>query len=150
MARATSQAGGAPGRQGPTLVVGLGDTGLSVARYLSGLGESLRVVDSRAHPPGLVALRAARPDVEIVLETLDPRWLDGIARLVLSPGLGTSIPLVAEARRRGIDVVGDIELFARAAAAPVVAVTGSNGKSTVTTLTARMLETAGLRAASGG
>jgi UDP-N-acetylmuramoylalanine--D-glutamate ligase len=135
---------------GRTLVAGLGDTGLSVARYLAALGEPLLVVDSRASPPGLEALRAARPDIEIMLETLDARWLDGVARLVVSPGLGTAIPLVVEARRRGIEVVGDIELFARAAAAPVVAVTGSNGKSTVATLTARMLEAEGLRAPSGG
>jgi UDP-N-acetylmuramoylalanine--D-glutamate ligase len=135
---------------GRTLVAGLGDTGLSVARYLGSLGEPLLVVDSRASPPGLEALRAARPDIEIVLETLDAHWLDGVARLVVSPGLGTHIPLVAEARRRGIEVVGDIELFARAAAAPVVAVTGSNGKSTVATLTARLLEAEGLSAPSGG
>lgn len=133
-----------------TLIVGLGETGLSAARYLTGLGESVRVIDSRADPPALDTLRAALPDVPVELETLDPKWLAGAARVVWSPGLNIAVPLAAEARRRGIEIVSDIELFARAARAPVVAVTGSNGKSTVTMLTARMLEAAGLSAPAGG
>lgn len=151
MTRTTPPRGQPKGRKrARTLVVGLGATGLSAARYLAALGDAVLVVDSRADPPGLAALRASRPDVEVVLESLDPKWLEGIERLVLSPGLGLKLPLVAEARRRGIEVVGDIELFARAAAAPVLAVTGSNGKSTVATLAAEMLRAAGLRAPAGG
>ncbi len=146
----SNNAGRGRNAAGRTLVAGLGATGLSVARYLARLGESLLVVDSRADPPGLEALREAQPRVRIVLESLDPRWLEGVSRVVLSPGLGLDKPLVAEARRRGIEVIGDIELFARAADAPVLAVTGSNGKSTAATLTARMLEAAGLVAPAGG
>ena len=135
---------------GRTLVVGLGTTGLAVARYLASRGETVRVIDSRAQPPGLKALRAAHPHLEVVTESLHPRWLEGVSQVVLSPGLGLDIGVAAEARRRGIPLVGEIELFARAARAPVVAVTGSNGKSTVVTLAARMLAATGLRVAAGG
>ena len=110
---------------GRTLVVGLGTTGLAVARYLASRGETVRVIDSRAQPPGLKALRAAHPHLEVVTESLHPRWLEGVSQVVLSPGLGLDIGVAAEARRRGIPLVGEIELFARAARAPVVAVTGS-------------------------
>jgi UDP-N-acetylmuramoylalanine--D-glutamate ligase len=121
-----------------------------VARYLTARGESVRVIDSRPQPPGLAELKAACPEAEVVVETLDPRWLDDASRVLLSPGLAYDIPLALEARRRGLAVIGDIELFALAARAPVIAVTGSNGKSTVTTLVSRMLEAQGLAAPAGG
>ena len=133
-----------------SLIVGLGATGVAVARYLSARGERVRVIDSRANPPGLTELRAAAPDADVSLETLDPRWLDDASRVLLSPGLPYDLPLAVEARRRGLAVIGDVELFALAARAPVVAVTGSNGKSTVTTLASKMLESQGLRAPAGG
>jgi UDP-N-acetylmuramoylalanine--D-glutamate ligase len=133
-----------------SLVVGLGATGASVARYLSARGERVRVIDSRANPPGLAELRAAVPDVDVSVETLDERWLDGASRMLLSPGLPYDLPLAVEARRRGLAVLGDIELFALAARAPVIAVTGSNGKSTVTTLASKILESQRLRAPAGG
>ena len=133
-----------------TLVVGLGATGLAAARFLASQGEDVLVIDSRASPPGLEALRAARPELRIELGSLHPRWLEGVSQVVISPGLGLDIGIAAEVRRRGIPLVSEIELFARAADAPVVAVTGSNGKSTVVTLVARMLAGAGLRVAAGG
>jgi UDP-N-acetylmuramoylalanine--D-glutamate ligase len=133
-----------------SLVVGLGETGVAVARYLRARGERVRVIDSRANPPGLSDLRAAVPDAEISLETLDPRWLEDASRVLLSPGLPYDLPLAVEARRRGLAVIGDIELFALAARAPAIAVTGSNGKSTVTTLASKMLQSQGLRAPAGG
>ncbi|HEX7235831.1 MAG TPA: UDP-N-acetylmuramoyl-L-alanine--D-glutamate ligase [Gammaproteobacteria bacterium] len=133
-----------------SLIVGLGATGVAVARYLSARGERVRVIDSRANPPGLTELRAAVPGVDVSLETLDPRWLEHASRVLLSPGLPYDLPLAVEARRRGLAVIGDIELFALAARAPVIAVTGSNGKSTVTTLVSRMLEAQRLRAPAGG
>jgi UDP-N-acetylmuramoylalanine--D-glutamate ligase len=134
----------------PSLIVGLGATGVAVARFLTARGERVRVIDSRATPPGLAELRSTCPSAEIVLETLDDRWLEGVSRVLLSPGLAYDIPLVREARRRGIAVLGDIELFALAARAPVLGVTGSNGKSTVTTLAAHMLQAQGLHAPAGG
>jgi UDP-N-acetylmuramoylalanine--D-glutamate ligase len=134
----------------PSLIVGLGATGVSVARYLAALGERVRAIDSRAAPPGLAELERVCPDAEIELATLDARWLDGVSRVLLAPGLSVDLPLVVEARRRGLEVIGDIELFARAANAPVIAVTGSNGKSTVATLAAEMLGVQGLVAPAGG
>ena len=132
------------------MIVGLGATGVSVARYLPRAASRVRVIDSRAAPPGLAELKAACPDAEVIVGTLDPRWLDDASRVLLSPGLAYDIPLALEARRRGLAVIGDIELFALAARAPVVAVTGTNGKSTVTTLCRAMLEAQGLRAPAGG
>ncbi len=132
------------------LVVGLGATGAAVARYLAARGEPVLAIDSRSAPPGLAELRSAVPDARVELETLDPRWLDRASRVLLSPGLAYDLPLAVEARRRGLEVLGDVELFARAARAPVLAVTGSNGKSTVTTLAARVLAAQGLHAAAGG
>jgi UDP-N-acetylmuramoylalanine--D-glutamate ligase len=133
-----------------SLIVGLGATGLAVARYLAARGERVRVIDSRSDPPGLRELRAAVPGVDISLDTLDERWLDGASRVLLSPGLPYDLPLAVEARRRGLAVIGDIELFALAVRAPVIAVTGSNGKSTVTTLASKLLESQRLRAPAGG
>lgn len=132
------------------LVVGLGSTGLSVASYLHAAGRPLLVLDSRPEPPALGALRAQLPDVPVVLDSLDARWLAGIAEVVVSPGVPAETGLLVEARRRGIPVVGDVELFARAVTRPVIAVTGSNGKSTVVTLSAEILRAQGLSAPAGG
>ena len=133
-----------------TLVVGLGVTGLSVARILASRGDETLVIDSRARPPGLEALRQDQPQISIVLESLDVRWLEGVSQVVLSPGLGLDIPIVVEAQRLGIPIINDIELFAQAVDTPVIGVTGSNGKSTVVTLLERILSATGVRVASGG
>jgi UDP-N-acetylmuramoylalanine--D-glutamate ligase len=133
-----------------SLVVGLGATGVATANFLAARGATVRVLDSRESPPGLGALQAAQPSLEIVTGNLDPRWLDGIDEVVLSPGLSVDIPLAHAARERGLAVIGDIELFARHCPAPIVAVTGSNGKSTVTALVARMLSAGGMPALAGG
>lgn len=137
-------------QQQRTVVAGLGATGLSVARYLASCGEIFAVVDSRESPPGLAALRAEHPEVPVFLGGLDPQLLARATRIILSPGLALSEPAVAAAAGAGVEVLGDIELFARAARAPVVAITGSNGKSTVTELVGAMAVTAGRRAAVGG
>jgi UDP-N-acetylmuramoylalanine--D-glutamate ligase len=133
-----------------SLIVGVGATGAAVARYLTARGERVRVIDSRAEPPGLRELRSAVPDIDVSVATLDERWLQDASRVVLSPGLPYDLPLAVEARRRGLAVIGDIELFALAVRAPVIAVTGSNGKSTVTTLASKLLESQRLRAPAGG
>src|SRR5690606_16971243 len=111
-----------------TLVAGLGATGLSVARHLAARGESCTVIDSRAAPPGLAALRAEHPEIPVLLGPLDPELLAGAERVITSPGLPLSDPALAAAAAAGVEIIGDIELFARAAQAPVVAITGSNGK----------------------
>jgi UDP-N-acetylmuramoylalanine--D-glutamate ligase len=133
-----------------TLVVGLGASGLAAARYLAKLGEPVVVIDSRAEPPGLDALKHDVPGARIEAGSLNPKWLDRATRIVLSPGLPIDLPLVTAARERGIDVVGELELFARAVDRPVIAVTGSNGKSTVTSCVSALLEAQAIRAPAGG
>jgi UDP-N-acetylmuramoylalanine--D-glutamate ligase len=132
------------------VIVGLGRTGLSAARYLRGQGWRLAVTDTRAAPPELAALAALDAGIPLRLGSLDARLLDEALCVVASPGVSLAQPFFAEARRRGLEIVGDIELFARAVDAPVAGVTGTNGKSTVTTLLARMAERAGLRVRAGG
>ncbi len=132
------------------LVLGLGRTGLSAARYLDRKGFAVRVADTRAEPPGLAALRAAVPEAEVRTGAFATSLLDDVAQVVISPGLALREPVAAEALRRGLPVVGDVELFAREAQAPVAAITGTNGKSTVTALLAELASAAGCPAVAGG
>ena len=136
--------------QEKTLVVGLGKTGLSCARYLVEQGVELAVTDSREHPPGLEQLQSLYPDLAIFVGGFQPEVFEAAGQLVVSPGIPLSEPLIESARRQGAEVLGDIELFARAVKAPVVAITGSNGKSTVTTLLGEMARMAGVKQAVGG
>ena len=132
------------------LVLGLGRTGLSAARYLDRKGLTVRAADTRANPPGVAALREKVPAAELRTGAFDSSLLDGVAQVVISPGLSLQEPVVREALERGLPVVGDIELFARVAQAPIAAVTGTNGKSTVTTLVAELAIAGGQRAVAGG
>jgi UDP-N-acetylmuramoylalanine--D-glutamate ligase len=132
------------------VIVGLGRTGLSCARYLHAHGWRIVVTDTRSEPPELAALRALDASITVRLGALDTALLSDALCVVASPGIALTDAFFAEARRRGLAIVGDIELFGRAAQAPVVGVTGTNGKSTVTTLVARMAERAGLRVRAGG
>ena len=132
------------------VIAGLGATGLSCARYLHERGWRIAVTDTRPAPPQLAALAALDARIPVRLGALDPELLEGAVFVVASPGLPVRGPFFEEAERRGLAVVGDIELFARAAAAPVVGVTGTNGKSTVTTLVAGMALRAGLKVRAGG
>ena len=133
-----------------TLIVGLGVTGLSCARFLASRGVQVAVADSRDEPPGLDALNAEYPDIAVFLGAFDDALFDRAERLVVSPGVPVATPQIDAARRRGVPVVGDIELFVQAAQAPIVAITGSNGKSTVTTLLGEMARASGVRVAVGG
>lgn len=133
-----------------TLIVGLGKTGLSCARYLAAKGVPLAVTDTREKPPGLDALKAEWPDLALFLGGFEPSVFAAAEQLVVSPGVPVSDPLIREAVERGVPVVGDIEIFARAARAPIAAITGSNGKSTVTTMVGAMAEKAGIKAKTGG
>ncbi len=132
------------------LVLGLGRTGLSAARYLARNGLTVRVADTRANPPGVDALREAVSAAELRTGAFAPALLDDVAQVVISPGLSMQEPVVREALERGMPVLGDIELFAREAQAPVAAITGTNGKSTVTTLVAELANASGRRALAGG
>jgi UDP-N-acetylmuramoylalanine--D-glutamate ligase len=140
----------APIRAPYAVIVGLGRSGISCARYLHARGWRLAVTDTRAQPPQLGQLQALDPDIDLRLGGLDTRLLDEAVCVVASPGISLADPFFAEARRRGLEIVGDVELFARAVNAPVVGITGTNGKSTVTTLVGRMAARAGLRVRVGG
>ena len=126
------------------VIVGLGRTGLSAARYLRAQGWRLAVTDTRSSPPELAALASLDAGIPVRLGALDATLLDEALCVVASPGIPLRSPFFDEARSRGLEIVGDIELFARAANAPVAGITGTNGKSTVTTLLARMAQRAGL------
>jgi UDP-N-acetylmuramoylalanine--D-glutamate ligase len=132
------------------VIVGLGRTGLSVAKHLAPRGWRLAGTDTRDNPPELAALRAVQPDMPISLGGLDPALLDDADCVVVSPGVALNGPFFTRARALGLEVVGDIELFARAAQGRIVGITGTNGKSTVTTLVARMAQRAGLTVRAGG
>ena len=132
-------------------MVGLGATGLSVARYLSRRGVAVAIVDSRENPPGLEKLRAELPDdVALFLGGFHAEAFTRAEKIVISPGVSASEPEIAAAVARGVPLTGDIELFAQAVNAPVLAVTGSNGKSTVVTLLSAMARRAGKEVRTGG
>jgi UDP-N-acetylmuramoylalanine--D-glutamate ligase len=137
-------------QQAYTLVVGLGMTGLSVVKYLRGLGELVVVADSRVHPPRLSECHLAFPEVETHCGAFDTELFKQAHRIVLSPGVPLNTSAVQEAKQAGIEITGDIDLFAHEAAAPVIGITGSNGKSTVTALLNAMAVRAGVRVAMGG
>ena len=132
------------------LIVGLGATGLSAARFLARHGVEVVVTDSREHPPGLEALQRDLPEAAVFVGGFAADAFRRADVLLLSPGVSLREPLVAEARALGAEVLGDVELFARLVRAPVIAITGSNGKSTVTTLVGAMARAAGRRVAVGG
>ncbi len=137
-------------RPSSAVIVGLGRTGLSCARYLHARGWRIAVTDSRAEPPELAHLRELDAAIPVRTGGLDTRLLDDAVCVVASPGVSLAHPFFVEARRRGLEIVGDIELFALAVDAPVVGITGTNGKSTVTTLIGRMAERAGVKVRVGG
>jgi len=132
------------------VVVGMGRTGLSVARHLQRSGFRIAVTDSRTAPPELEGVKALGASVVTRTGGFDVQLLERADMVVTSPGVPLDDPFFVLARARGLDIVGDIELFARAADAPVVGITGTNGKSTVTTLLGRMAERAGVRVRVGG
>lgn len=130
------------------LVLGLGETGLSLVRWLLAHGAKVRVADSRNAPPALAALQASFPQVEARCGIFRSELLDGIELVAISPGIALSEPFVQKAVARGIPVVGDIELFARSLPQEnppqVIAITGANGKTTVTSMVGAMCRAAGL------
>jgi UDP-N-acetylmuramoylalanine--D-glutamate ligase len=127
------------------LVLGLGDTGMSMARWLTSRGAIVRVADSRESPPHAPRLAQELPGVMLDAGTFRAASFEGVDVIAISPGVAQSEPLVRQARERGVPVVGDIELFAQAkgSESAVIAITGSNGKSTVTTMVGAMCEAAG-------
>jgi UDP-N-acetylmuramoylalanine--D-glutamate ligase len=133
-----------------SVVVGLGKTGASCVRYLAKRGDRVSATDTRRAPPGLAELGGLAKSIDLRLGGFDLSLLDGASQVLMSPGVSLQEPIAKEARARGIELLGDIELFARAVRAPVIGITGTNGKSTVTTLVARMAAAAGRRVLAGG
>ncbi|MBA5236225.1 UDP-N-acetylmuramoyl-L-alanine--D-glutamate ligase [Pectobacterium aroidearum] len=129
------------------VIIGLGLTGLSCVDFFVARGVIPRVVDTRISPPGLDKLPE---QVERHLGSLNEDWLMSADLIVASPGVALATPILCDAADAGIEIVGDIELFCREAQAPIVAITGSNGKSTVTTLVGEMARAAGWQVGVGG
>ncbi|MBM3350566.1 MAG: UDP-N-acetylmuramoyl-L-alanine--D-glutamate ligase [Betaproteobacteria bacterium] len=129
------------------LVLGLGDTGLSALRWLQSQGAVLSVADTRTKPPGMDALRAELPEVTMHTGAFTREMFNGVDLVVVSPGVALSEPEIQAAIGRGVSIVGDVELFAqyRPSSAKVIAITGANGKTTVTTLVGEMCKVAGLK-----
>ncbi len=132
------------------IVVGLGKSGMSLVRFLARQGLPFAVVDTRANPPELATLREQFPQVEVRCGELDVEFLCRASELLVSPGLAIATPALQAAAARGVKLSGDIDLFARYAKAPIIAITGSNAKSTVTTLVGEMAAAAGKKVAVGG
>ena len=133
-----------------TAIVGMGATGLSVARFLSSRNENFIFVDSRQEPPQLQTVRQQYPDAPVALGDFDEDLLCSVDRIVVSPGVSLQESALQAAAAQGIQITGDVELFFENAKAPTIAITGSNGKSTVTTLVGEMAKACGLNTAVGG
>jgi UDP-N-acetylmuramoylalanine--D-glutamate ligase len=132
------------------VVVGLGVTGFSCVKYLKDQGVSVAVTDTRENPPNLSELQKLYPDLPVSLGKIDSSLLDQASCIILSPGIALQEPAIAKQIKRGVPVIGDIELFARAVKVPVIAITGTNAKSTVTTLVGMMAKAAGIDMQVGG
>ncbi len=137
---------------GITLVLGMGNTGVSCARFLASRGQAAMFADTRRLPPGLAAIRESLPAAPLHAGESLAALPVGISRIVVSPGVDLRQAVLAEARVRGLPVLSDIDLFVTEAAAPITAITGSNGKSTVTAMVGAMLAGAapGMQVAVGG
>lgn len=137
------------------VIIGLGKTGLSCARYLYNQGLPFKIIDTRENPPGAEECCRLFPDVPLHTGSFNEQWLLAADELVVSPGIALTEPAIARAMDNGAMAIGDIELFCRALNAasankPLLAITGSNGKSTVTTLMGEMVSHSGLYPGVGG
>lgn len=133
-----------------TAILGMGATGLSVARFLSSIGKSFVFADSRTEPPRLQEVIQKYPDTPLVLGAFDEQLFANLDQVIVSPGISLQEPALIAAREAGITLIGDVELFLEHAKAPVIAITGSNGKSTVTTLLGEMATASELSVGIGG
>lgn len=138
------------GLEGLSLIVGMGATGLSCARFLGSIGADFAVADTRAAPAMLPVFRAEFPEIVSEFGELREAFLNSATRLIVSPGVSVKTEAIAKLRQAGVEVIGDIALFARVVNKPIVAVTGSNGKSTVVALLASILRADGRSFGVGG
>lgn len=128
-------------------IIGLGTTGLSCVEFFADKQANLRVIDTRSNPSGVEKLPHSIP---LHTGSLNLEWLLQSDLIVISPGLALATSEIQQAIKAGVEVVGDIELFCREVKAPIIAITGSNGKSTVTALTTEMAKSAGIKVGMGG
>ena len=139
-----------PDRRYETVIVGLGETGISVANYLQAQSIPFIVVDSRNEPPQLHSFKESFPQVDIILGELSKDTFKFARQIIVSPGIDVGDPIFKSIANDGINCIGDIELFARSANKPIISITGSNGKSTVTSLVAAMASASNVKAYAGG
>ena len=132
------------------LVVGLGDTGISVAHYLQSLNFNFAITDSRHKPPMMDELFEQMPDTPVFTGGFDEAAFKVATHLIVSPGVSLNEQAIIKAIANGSKIVSDIDLFACSVDAPIVAISGSNGKSTVTTMLGEMAKAAGIRVGVGG
>ena len=132
------------------LIVGMGATGVSIARYLQARGHAFHFFDTRSNPPQAAAIARRFPEALQFTGEIDSRWWREAKEIYLSPGVSRKTPVVQEAIDRGITISSDVGLFLREISAPVLAITGSNGKSTVTTMVGQMLQAQGWKVGVGG
>lgn len=128
------------------LVFGAGASGLSVVEYCLAQNKKVRVIDTREVPPSAKQIKALLSSVYVSFGAIKQEWIEQADVIVLSPGVSPDISEVQKAKTKGAEVIGDIELFARNVTKPYIAITGSNGKSTVTMLARDILESQGLKA----
>lgn len=136
--------------QSAVLIVGLGKTGYSIAGFLASQSVHFAITDTREVPPFIEEFRENFPDSAVFLGGFNSTAFEAATHLVVSPGVALDHPLIVAAQARGVPVIGDLDLFAAVVDVPVLAVTGSNGKSTVTTLLGLMAESEGRQSRAGG
>ena len=132
------------------LILGLGKTGLSMVTSLCKEGLNFIAADSRETTPGMELLKNKYPNIKIYSGSFSNLKLEGIDIILKSPGINLYDPIIQRAMERGIHILTEIDLFFSKVRAPVVAITGSNGKSTVTTLVGLVAESEGLNVGVGG
>jgi UDP-N-acetylmuramoylalanine--D-glutamate ligase len=132
------------------VIVGLGVTGLSCVHYFAKKGIPIAVTDTRKSPPHLAAFQKKYPEVPLSIGGIDDALLDQAAKIIISPGVSLQQPSIVRQIARGVPIIGDIELFALEVKVPVIAITGTNAKSTVTTLVGNMAAKAGRHVKVGG
>jgi len=132
------------------LIVGMGATGLSIARFLRSGEKKFHFYDTRPNPSSAHEIASEFPESQQFFVDISDQYLFGAEEIYLSPGVSREHPTIIKALKKGKSVVGDVELFLREASAPVIGITGSNGKTTVTTMVGLALEKAGFEVAVGG
>ncbi len=132
------------------IIIGLGITGLSCARYFTRKQTPFQVVDTRPTPPLLAEFKQSFSSIPLHLGGLHENLLAQADEIIISPGISPTLPALQRLRAQGVSIIGDVELFAREATAPIIAITGSNAKGTVTTLVGNMIKAAGHTALVGG